>query len=97
MGEEIKYKNLHRYDKLRAERILGEFTRTEIYMRSLISGVTGNGSYTDGLNYSELIRESMKILGVLRKIAYSEKLEDSVLTTEISQNKESPRKQLKLF
>jgi len=40
----------------------------ERYMRSVVSNVTGNGTYADNLSYRALQAEKHRILGVARKI-----------------------------
>ncbi len=52
-----------------AQRIaLRGFERREIYMRSLVSSVTGDGAYADGLGYSDLSRQTRRIIYVARKM-----------------------------
>ncbi len=47
-----------------ARQIVSNFSRENRYLRSLISRVTGSGSYADSLDYRGLLREGYKIRGV---------------------------------
>ena len=62
--------NIRSYEE--AEKIVRRgFERNEAYMRSLISSVTRDGEYADGLDYSGLLRQTRRILGVAEKMLKS--------------------------
>tara|TARA_Y100000034_G_scaffold122308_1_gene167594 strand:- start:847 stop:1143 length:297 start_codon:yes stop_codon:yes gene_type:complete len=59
----------HLPDYKRARQILADFNpQNEKYLRSLISNITGNGSYADSLDFRGLRREGFKIRGIVEKI-----------------------------
>ena len=47
---------------------IGSNGYSEIYLRSVVSSVTGSGSYADGLSFAELQSEKHRILGVARRV-----------------------------
>ena len=56
----------------RAERIVRDFDRgNRIYLKSLVSGVTGNPEYADRLDYRVLLHEGLKIKGIAQKMLRS--------------------------
>lgn len=62
------YVNLPDYK--RARQILADFNpQNEKYLRSLVSSITRNGAYADGLDFGALRREAFKIKGIVKKIA----------------------------
>jgi hypothetical protein len=67
---EVNY-NIKGYD--RAQKIVDNFSSDEIYLRSLISNVTGNGEFADNLDFRGLLREGHKIKGIASKILKSKK------------------------
>lgn len=51
-----------------ARQIIDNFSRSEIYLRSLVSKVTGNTGFANNLDYRGLLHEGYKIRGIAKKI-----------------------------